>query len=372
MYFMRDRLIPRRFGALPVLLWAGILLPLCLGAASAAEHEKVRVVVGQSITHDVPTVIKTISIADPEVVDVVVASPYQVLLTGRDIGFTTLVIWDENNVSSLYDVVVQSPFSDQQIELNVKVAEINRSRAFELGSDLLFRDGEKTIGSFGGEVATPRIPFDIFNGGSTEGVGVAFRYITGGDEFSGIFHALQEDGILRVLAEPTVVAASGKNASFLSGGELPIPVATSGVQGGTTVTIEWREFGIKVNFLPTIVDEGIINLAVAPEVSSLDFTNGITLSGFEVPSLRTRRAQTTVELRDGEVLVIGGLILEEETRVRRKIPLLGHIPLLGYFFSNTQTLRNKSELLLVVSPRIISALPRGTVVPLPGAEEEDE
>jgi pilus assembly protein CpaC len=177
--------------------------------------------------------------------------------------------------------------------------------------------------------------------------------------------ALASTGALRVLAEPTVVAASGETASFLSGGEIPVPIASAGTSGGTTVTIEWKEFGIKVNFVPTIVDEGVINLKIAPEASSLDFSNGVQVSGFFIPAIRTRKAETTVELRHEEKLVIGGLIMEEEVDFESKIPILGDIPLLGYLFRGVQKSTTVTELLIVVSPKIVRALAPGTRVPLP-------
>jgi pilus assembly protein CpaC len=182
--------------------------------------------------------------------------------------------------------------------------------------------------------------------------------------------AMIQNGTLKVLAEPNVVAASGQSASFLSGGEIPVPIASAGTTGGSTITIEWKEFGVSVDFLPTIVDSAVINLKVAPEVSSLDFNSGIQMSGFRIPALRTRRAETTVELRDGEILVIGGLILEEENRVKTKIPILGHIPLLGWFFSNSATSKSQTELLLVVSPRITRALSAGSPMPTLQSEKE--
>ncbi len=181
-----------------------------------------------------------------------------------------------------------------------------------------------------------------------------------------MIHALTSNGVLRVLAEPNVVAASGQEASFLSGGEIPVPISSAGAGGGSNVTIEWKEFGVKIVFVPTIVDSGVMNLQVAVEVSSLDFGNGIELSGFRVPALRSRKAETTIEMKDQETLVIGGLFMEEENRVRTRIPILGHLPLLGYLFSSTRNVKVESELLIVVSPHIIRALPRGVVVPLPG------
>jgi pilus assembly protein CpaC len=356
-------------GTVALALVLSALAPGLAGSARAA-NPKLTVPVGQSITHYMASPVKTIAIANSDIADVVLANPHEILLNGKAIGFTTLVVWDDST-STTFDVVVRMPFSDQQIELRVKIAELNRTKAAEYGFDFLASDASRTLGIYGGKVETPSIPLQIFSDQpAASGVEGAFRYFRGGDDLSAMVHMLQEQGILRVLAQPNVVAASGQNADFLSGGEIPVPVASGSVQGGSTVTIEWKEFGVGIGFVPTIVDSGVINLKVAPEVSSLDFANGIVLSGFRIPALRTRKAETTVELKDGEVLVIGGLMMEEETDNVRRIPLLGHIPLLGMLFSDTQKSTTQSELLFVVSAHIIRALPRGTPVDLPGVEEK--
>ena len=349
-----------------------VVLFVAAPSVGLARNEKVRVTVGQSITYTLPRTIKTVSIADSDVADVVVAGTREVLINGKRVGLTTLVIWDEASQSTLLDVVVRGPFSDQQIELRVKIAEVNRTKALELGFDFFAmyeKDGKAWAGGlFGGNTATPEIPLSIFGGNPVEDIQGAFRYLTGTTDVQAMIRAAVTDGVLHVLAEPTVVAASGQQADFLSGGEIPVPIASAGVQGGSTVTIEWKEFGVSVSFVPTIVDSGVISLQLAPAVSSLDYTNGLELSGFRIPALRTRRAQTTVELKDGETLVIGGLLLEEETKVRRRIPILGHIPILGYLFSDTENVTNQSELMLVVSPHIVRALPPGSQVQLPDPE----
>ena len=370
-------------------LGLGFLTVSVLGAGIAeARNPKIAVAVGQSMTQSTPTLIKTVSIADSKVADVVVAGPREILVNGKKTGFTTLVVWDENNVSTIYNVVVRGAFSDQKIELRVQIAEINRSKAVELGVDWLFNDigsgNTWTGGSYGGKVSTPSIPLAIFDsgddegvgptGGSTEGVDLALHYISGGTDIQAMIRALQADGVAKLLAEPNVVTASGHEASFLSGGEFPVPIAQSsggGGAGGSAITIEYKEFGVRVDFLPTIVDSGVISLEVAPEVSRLDFANAVTVSGFRVPSLIVRRAETTVELEDGQVLVIGGLLLETEEEINSKIPILGHIPLIGLLFSHSETRTTQQELLIVVSPHIIHALPRGTEVALPGAEEDE-
>jgi pilus assembly protein CpaC len=341
---------------------------------AAASNPKIRVTVGQSVTQQFANNVKTVSISDSDVADVVVAGPREVLVNGKAIGLTTVVVWDESNASTLFDVVVRGPFSDQKIELRVQVAEVNRTKAAEYGFDYWgstgIDDGFVEGALFGGPVATPQVPLAIFNDQAVEGATGAFRYFTGNSDLQVMIKALETNGVVRVLAEPNVVAASGEKAAFLAGGEIPVPIASAGTQGGTTVTIEWKEFGVKVNFVPTIVDSNIVNLVVEPEVSSLDYNNVIEISGFDIPAIRVRRAYTTVELKDREVLVIGGLLMDDETEVVKRLPLLGRIPYLGFFFRHTQKIKIQSELMLVVSPHIIRAMPPGTVVELPEFEEE--
>ena len=312
------------------------------------------------------------SIADTEVADVVVAGPREILINGFVVGTTTLVIWDDTDRSYLYDVVVRGPFSEQKIELRVQLAEVNHSRAKEFGLDFLIggESGDATGlgGSYAGKVATPSIPLAAFSDLAVEDMDLALRYVTGSADVSAMLRALKTEGVIKVLAEPNVVAASGERANFLSGGEIPVPIASAGAQGGPTVTIEWKEFGVKVDFVPTIVDEGVISLEVSPEVSSLDFSNGIVLSGFRVPALRSRKASTTVELHNGEILVIGGLLLEEESEIETRTWLLGDIPVLGWLFRGKETITTVSELMLVVSPNVVRALPPGTDLDLPTDE----
>ena len=361
------RLTPRiRSIALLTLLACVVAIP-----AMAAKNPQIDVTAGQSVTYKVDAKVKTVSISDSEVADVVVAGPQEVLINGKKIGLTRLVIWDEFNVSRVFNVTVRGPFSDQKIELRVKLAEVNRTRALEMGFDMLGQTDKITGGLYPGSISAPSIPLAIFSG-PTQGVSGAFRYVKGTDDLQVMFKALETDGVLKVLAEPNVIAASGEEANFLAGGEIPIPISVAGVQGGNTITIEWKEYGVKVRFVPTIVDTGIINLTVKPEVSSLDYGNAIEIAGFKMPALRSRKAETTVELADQETLVIGGLIMEQEEDVRVGLPLLGRIPILGYLFSDTRKVKTENELLIVVSPRLVRALPPGATVQLPGQEPEEK
>jgi len=360
-----------RLRKLTMIAMAGALGLLAASPAFAQRKpDKLSVTVGQSLTHIVPTGVKTVSIANSDIADVVVAGPSEILLNGKQVGMTTLVVWDHGDVSTIFDVVVRGQWSEHKIELQVQLAEVDHSTAKEYGVDYLFQyNGSKddfTGGLYPGAVSTPSIPLAGFDGQAVEGMSGAFSWTRApSKELTTMIHALASEGAIRLLAEPKMVAASGTKASFLSGGEIPVPVASSGATGGSTVTIEWKEFGVKVEFLPTIIDEDLINLQVAPEVSSLDFSNGIDLSGFRIPALRSRKAVTTVELRADETLVIGGLIMEQESIVESRIPLLGDIPLLGYLFRSKETQKSINELMLVVSPKIVRSLPAGTQVELP-------
>jgi pilus assembly protein CpaC len=164
---------------------------------------------------------------------------------------------------------------------------------------------------------------------------------------------------------------NGEKASFLVGGEIPIPVSQSVSAGTAFFTIEWKEFGVRLGFTPTVMDDGLVRLAVNPEVSSLDYANAVTFSGFNIPAIRTRKASTTVELKDDETFVIGGLLNSTETELVSKIPLLGSIPLLGAFFRNTSSSTSETELMILISPKIVQPLQASEIPELPWAGPEE-
>ena len=175
--------------------------------------------------------------------------------------------------------------------------------------------------------------------------------------------ALQTHNLLQILAEPNVLTESGKEASFLSGGEFPFPMLQSTGSGGSipAITIQFRQFGIRLDFTPTILPDDEIHLKVAPEVSSLDYSNALTITGFTVPALAVRRVQSEMELRDGQSFVIAGLMDNRVTQQLNKIPGLGDIPLLGKIFQSESLNKNKTELLVLVTPQIVHPLPPGQV-----------
>jgi pilus assembly protein CpaC len=167
--------------------------------------------------------------------------------------------------------------------------------------------------------------------------------------------ALKENGLTKVLAEPTLITLSGRSASFLAGGEFPIPVPqTSGT--GTTITIEYKTFGVGLSFTPTVLGNGKISMMVNPEVSELDFTRAVSLQGFIIPSLTTRRVSTVVELGDGQSFAIAGLIKDDVREVVRKFPVLGDIPVLGALFRSTSFQKNETELIIIVTPHLVKPI----------------
>jgi pilus assembly protein CpaC len=176
--------------------------------------------------------------------------------------------------------------------------------------------------------------------------------------------ALNTKGVTEDLAEPNILAVNGKEASFLAGGEYPYPVVQGGSGGsGASISIMFKEYGVRLNFIPTITPRGTIRLQVAPEVSALDFTNEVEVSGFDVPAITTRKMNTEVELADGQSFVIGGLLDNTEAETFTKIPFLGDIPVLGKFFQSQQKTKANTELIVIVTPEIVAPIPAGAPLP---------
>jgi pilus assembly protein CpaC len=178
----------------------------------------------------------------------------------------------------------------------------------------------------------------------------------------GLLNLLEAHNLARVLAQPTLVVESGKTARFLAGGEVPIPIA----QDNNTVTVDYKKFGVMLEFTPRILDDNIISMDVEPEVSNIDETAGITLGSIQIPGFRTRRTQTTVRVSDGESFVVGGLLQDEIRSAVQKVPLFGDIPILGALFRSSAYEKNQSELAIIVTPRIVRPIPAGEAIPLPG------
>jgi len=184
-----------------------------------------------------------------------------------------------------------------------------------------------------------------------------------GLDVGAVITAMQQNGVVQTLAEPNVLAANGKEASFLAGGEFPYPVV-SGTSGGTAaVSIEFKEYGIRLNFIPTITPRNTIRLQVAPEVSALDFTNEVEISGFEVPGITSRKVNTEVELQDGQSFMIGGLLDNTTSETFQKVPFIGDIPILGKLFQSMSKTKNNTELIVIVTPEIVAPIPANAALP---------
>ena len=366
-----------------------------------------------------PRDLERISVADDAIAEAVVLPPRQILLNARGVGTTSLLVWREGEAARLYEVQVTADVaalqsqlgelfpdfeveistagdalvlsgavrdpsvarkaiqlaeatgaavidnltatSPEQILLHVRFAEVDRSVVKEFGGDrILVRNA-------------PRLndAFDRDDGSEVEtfAEGLVRLFIAGdtGAEIEALISALRGRGEFRSLAEPNVVALEGQEASFLAGGEFPFPSIQGGSQNAVTIT--WREFGVRLNFTPNVTNSGSVRLAVEPEVSSLDFANGLVFQGFQIPSLLTRRVTTSVELNPGQTLAIGGLLDNRLLHEVDRIPLLGHIPILGSFFSSKRAREDRTELLVLVTPYIVE--PSDEPIPVPTGEPEN-
>ena len=260
---------------------------------------------------------------------------------------------------------VDAPPAEKQILLKVRFASVDRNKEKQLGMNLVGLGAANTVGGIStGQYSPP----GVTNSASTGPVATFSNDLNilalpvGNLPIGASIEALETKGLVEVLAQPNLLAANGKQASFLAGGEYPFPVA-QGTASGTTITIMFKEYGVRLSFIPTITPRGTIRLQVAPEVSSLDFTNAVTLSGFEVPAITSRKVKTEVELADGQTFVIGGLLDNRETDSFLKIPFLGDIPVLGKFFQSMTKTRTNTELIVIVTPEIVDPIPVGAPVP---------
>ncbi len=260
---------------------------------------------------------------------------------------------------------VAVPVSERQVVLKVRFAEVQRAAVQQFGVNLFSTGALNTPGQISTQqFAPPRSPtVEGSIGAPVTGFSTSFSLSDALNIFAfrpdlnlgAVIRALKANNLIQILAEPNVVATSGKEAVLLVGGEFPVPVIQGGGNAGA-VTIQFREFGIRLNFLPVVTAAETVKMHVRPEVSSLDFANGVTLSGFTIPALATRRVETDVELAPGQSFVIAGLIDQRVTENLTKIPGLASIPLLGTIFKSRQLNKNDSELLVLVTPEFASAL----------------
>src|ERR1700730_17697433 len=408
-----------------------------------------RVMVGKSLLINTTERLKRVSVTDPNVAYATVITPTQILVHGRSPGEVSLLIWDELERSRSFDLRVDvdvsaaaeeerrvfpdeqttvtpsrsaivlsghvttediakraemiaaaysknvvnvltfGPVGAQEILLEVKFAEVDRSAALQLGVNYFtpgtgHTTGTLGTGQFGGSsVSTSSASTTTVGGTTTTSTSATPPTINltnplnlflfrSDINFGVVVQALQQKNLLQILAEPNLIAVNGKEARFLAGGEFPFPIVQPG-QGFTAVSISFKEFGVRLRFTPVIMPNGNIHLRVVPEVSQLDFANGLTISGFNIPALSTRRADTEFELQDGQSFVIAGLMDNRLTEIANKIPGLGDIPILGNLFKSKNLQKSKTELMVLCTVHRISPnnqAPAGPNDPQPFLDKE--
>jgi pilus assembly protein CpaC len=386
--------------------------------------EAIHLTAGRSMVLTTAFDVTRIAVTNPAVADATVVQPREILIDGKAAGTISLIVWGVSGRVQ-YDLVIESAVTSlqqqlqaifpgeninvsvsdeamvlagnvssnqvmlqageiaqasssklklinllqlpggsesQQVMLQVRFAEVNRQAAEELG--VSFFTGPNGSGDWIGRTSTQQFAAPDF---TTNPVSLVFSdflnlfIFNTQHNIGAVIKALQTKGFLQSLAEPNLIAYNGQEANFLAGGEFPVPI----VQGLTnTVTIVFKEFGIKLTFVPTIAGD-MIRLKVRPEVSSLDFTNGITLNGFKIPSLVTRRAQTDVELRDGQSFAIAGLLNNISQDDASAVPILSSLPFIGSLFKSKSETAQRTELLVLITPRLVRPLNPDEVPPLP-------
>ncbi len=398
-----------------------------------APAKSISVNANQSVLLDSPVDIKRVSIARPETADVMVVSARQMVVIGKSAGTTTLVYWSRNEVATTIEVVVKinldlvkedlrkiapdqvfevtaagdtliltgtvpdnvvqtrlvegaRPYSKgvvnllkvqklEQVLLQIRVSEVDRSLAKELGFNFLF-EGKTLRGT-----VSPPNNFNPFFGQFRDGTGPDTTFSDAMNlfvakpgslpDFAVFLRALHDKGGLKTLAEPNLVVANGAEGKFLVGGEFPIVFNTSA--GGTSsFSIVYKEFGVKLGFQPKISPNGEIFLHVSQEVSELDFANAVILSGFRIPALRSRKAESGLQLGDGQTFILAGLIDTKVQKQVTKIPLLGDIPILGTLFRSTRFSNNETELMVMVTPKIVRPLNKDEIPALPSETMKPE
>jgi pilus assembly protein CpaC len=418
------------------------------GAAIQAESgATIQVHVRQSVHIDVPWPAKEVSVTDPAIANVSILSPRKVLVMGKAVGTTDLLLWDEKHEAIQMPIVVSVDLASlqtelrhifpganleasqsgnvlvvrgtlnrveavaeltryldgmnvkylnmtrvggaQQVLLRVRLAEVDRTVIRELGINMYqandrFFGGDVIGPDKGGALnplsigvanntglnaspGSPSLPFSFTQAGSVSPAMTLFGGLENAD-LEMFIQALTENQYLRLLAEPNLVALSGEEASFLAGGEIPIPVPqASGAGGGTTITIEYQPYGIQLKFRPTVLGDGTIRLYVGPEVSELDYSNAVTLPGSSpIPALLTRRAESTVELKSGQTFAIAGLLNQSTNSRNSMVPLLGSVPVLGPLFRSIRYQSEETELVVMATATLVEPLSIVNTPPVPG------
>lgn len=396
-----------------------------MGTNAQVVGEPLHLIVGRSMFVNTENRLRRVYVSNPDVLDSFTSSPHQIVITAKTPGIATVVLWDETGQSHAYLVncdvdvaglhqVLKDAFPDDnirveghgdqvalagtvrsndaaeaasklaglyskdvanslqvqslhtpQVRLKVRVVEIDRSRAMQLGFNF-FGPGANTFNSSTGQFGTVTVAPNATPTGTSVGsvasslLSVAgllnLFYYNNSLELGAAVQALVDKQVVQILAEPTITAISGEKASFLSGGTFPYPMVEPGIGGVNTVTIVFKDYGVKVDFTPTVLSDGTISLKVAPEVSALDYSNEVVIDGYTLPAISTRRADTRVELRSGQSFAISGLLDNRTTDQMEKIPGIGDIPILGKLFQSKSTNHSVVELAVIVTPTIVDPI----------------
>jgi pilus assembly protein CpaC len=406
-------------------------------AGTAAHEQVVSVDVGTQQLLRQHAIIRRVALADPSIADVNVVNRRELLINGKSVGVTSLMVWGADakappvtyrvqvntrsisgstaDLLSHRDAVLAAgggsagggtsggggeggsanngqpqAVADHttvavgtQVMSQVKIVDVQRNALQEFGFNFLFANHAGVLGGLGttGGISGACSNCTTLPGGSgaagqiTSSTGFiplssAFNLVYASHNYLAALSLLEQKGLARTLAEPSLTAMSGQTASFLAGGEFPFPtVQNGGGSGNNSITIIFKEFGIRLNLTPTVLAANRIALKVAPEVSELDYNNGISLNGITVPGLDVRRTDTTIELGDSESFIISGLVSDTWKNNVSKVPWIGDVPVLGAFFKNTSVSRQQRELIMVVTPHLVRPLTRDAQLPeLPGAQ----
>lgn len=410
-------------------------LKITVSSVSGGEGRLVRVPVNKAVLVDFSEPVREVRLAKPDIAEVTMTSPRQLLLTGKSFGTTQMIVWVEANGQHVFDVAVEvelermvasiraavprakvqahatlesvvltgtAPSSDdaqrimeiagvysnslinhmrvagvQQVLLRCTVAEVNRSATRQLGfngwvagdnvRDMFFINNlnqinPANIGAAADALVTAPVPMLTGEDGIPVTANTTLSFGFPRAQMQIFVQAMRENGLLRVLAEPNLVALNGQKASFLAGGEVPIPIATE-----DRINVTFKEFGVRLNFTPVVLDENRIRLHVAPEISEPDTTNAVQISGISIPGFTSRRVETTVELGNGQTFAIGGLLNDRVRAIVRKVPGLGDIPVLGTLFTSSDYQQERSELVVLVTPELVEGISSDQVTYVPGA-----
>ena len=383
------------------------------------ESIAVNVLVGQSRVINFDRPVGRFSVSNPEIAEAVLVTPDQVLVNGKAFGQVNFIAWEQSGAQFLvFDVYVRanlslidsqvralfpkddirlsqangsvvlsgsvsnaatsaqvqsvveaanfkvvnmltSPTSNaMQVQLQVRVAEVNRNRLRDYATSFTSLPQGGTGGYWNSGTAPTQLRETATGPGGVSVLDLLLQpalnlFIFNRQINTGAFlKMLRQEGAFRELAEPNLIAMNGSQASFLAGGEFPVPVLQVG-SNNTGITIVWKEYGVRLNFKPTIIDENHIRLELEPEVSTIDFNNGVRFNGFVVPALRTRRAKTGVELRDGQSFALAGLLDNTETKTLSRIPLVSDIPILGALFKSKSFEKKETELMFIVTAHMV-------------------